>query len=177
MRKTKTQERRSCGTRLTPAFPKVEAPELQSGERRFQAPRYTRTAKRASAPASLGGRSFSSDIKPAQPYVILNVATRLFPAHAFRAPGREVKNPSFGLFGMNPKQAPTGIPRKTLAFHIDENRDWLAELDCGHQQHVRHSPPWTEHPWVTTRKAVYNTISRPRLPLKSLCSVDIKLRS
>jgi hypothetical protein len=45
---------------------------------------------------------------------------------------------------MNPKPTPqTGIPRKILAFRIDENRDWVAELGCGHQQHVPHNPPWT----------------------------------
>jgi len=26
----------------------------------------------------------------------------------------------------------------------------VAELDCGHFQHVRHNPPWTNRPWVKT---------------------------
>jgi hypothetical protein len=26
----------------------------------------------------------------------------------------------------------------------------VAELQCGHGQHVRHKPPWTERPWVKT---------------------------
>ena len=43
-----------------------------------------------------------------------------------------------------------GVPRKIVDFHIDEKGDWVAELDCGHQQHVRHNPPWTIHSWVTT---------------------------
>jgi len=43
-----------------------------------------------------------------------------------------------------------GVPRKIVGFHMDEKRDWVAELDCGHQQHVRHNPPWREHHWVTT---------------------------
>src|ERR1700682_578337 len=25
----------------------------------------------------------------------------------------------------------------------NESRDWVAELECGHQQRVRHNPPWT----------------------------------
>lgn len=35
-------------------------------------------------------------------------------------------------------------------FHLDEEGDWVAELACGHNQHVRHDPPWQQRPWVTT---------------------------
>ena len=35
-------------------------------------------------------------------------------------------------------------------FHQDDERHWVAELACGHFQHVRHDPPWTLRPWVTT---------------------------
>ncbi len=35
-------------------------------------------------------------------------------------------------------------------FHQDETGDWVAELACGHTQHVRHRPPWELRPWVTT---------------------------
>jgi hypothetical protein len=38
--------------------------------------------------------------------------------------------------------------RKVTGFHQDEHGDWVAELDCGHPQHVRHDPPWTQRPWV-----------------------------
>src|SRR5689334_1037053 len=27
---------------------------------------------------------------------------------------------------------------------------WVAELECGHNQHVRHDPPYVERPWVVT---------------------------
>lgn len=40
--------------------------------------------------------------------------------------------------------------QKIIAFHTDEHGDWVAELECGHQQHVRHSPPWTIRQWITT---------------------------
>ena len=33
-------------------------------------------------------------------------------------------------------------------FHKDEEDDWVAELSCGHFQHVRHKPPWISRPWV-----------------------------
>ena len=35
-------------------------------------------------------------------------------------------------------------------YHQDELQDWVAELACGHNQHVRHMPPWQERPWVVT---------------------------
>ena len=37
-----------------------------------------------------------------------------------------------------------------VGFHQDEENDWVAELSCGHQQHVRHRPPAVERPWVLT---------------------------
>ena len=43
-----------------------------------------------------------------------------------------------------------GIPRRITGFHQDEHGDWVAELDCGHGQHVRHDPPWQVRPWTTT---------------------------
>lgn len=35
-------------------------------------------------------------------------------------------------------------------YHRDEEEHWVAELVCGHNQHVRHDPPWQLRPWVTT---------------------------
>ncbi len=35
-------------------------------------------------------------------------------------------------------------------YHLDEERHWVAELACGHFQHVRHDPPWIQRPWVVT---------------------------
>lgn len=36
------------------------------------------------------------------------------------------------------------------AFHLDTESHWVAELACGHTQHVRHDPPWQNRPWVMT---------------------------
>ena len=35
-------------------------------------------------------------------------------------------------------------------YHVDEAGDWVAELGCGHGQHVRHRPPFFQRPWVVT---------------------------
>jgi len=40
--------------------------------------------------------------------------------------------------------------RKIVGFHLDENNDWVADLECGHTQPVRHNPPWMSRPWVLT---------------------------
>lgn len=42
------------------------------------------------------------------------------------------------------------MKRRVIDFHQDEERHWVADLECGHSQHVRHDPPWQTRPWVTT---------------------------
>ncbi len=42
--------------------------------------------------------------------------------------------------------------RAITGFHLDEQGDWVAELECGHGQHVRHNPPWFVRTWVTTEE-------------------------
>ena len=39
-------------------------------------------------------------------------------------------------------------PRRIVGFHRDDEGFWVAELECGHTQHVRHRPPWLRRPWV-----------------------------
>lgn len=43
-----------------------------------------------------------------------------------------------------------GIPRAIVGYHRDEEGHWVADLSCGHGQHVRHDPPWQVRPWVTS---------------------------
>lgn len=33
-------------------------------------------------------------------------------------------------------------------FHQDDLGDWVAELECGHNQHIRHRPPFQMREWV-----------------------------
>lgn len=50
---------------------------------------------------------------------------------------------------------------RITGFHQDDDRHWVAELECGHNQHVRHNPPWTNRPWTKTeegRKGMLGTL-------------------
>ena len=40
--------------------------------------------------------------------------------------------------------------RRIIGFHQDDERHWVADLECGHSQHVRHDPPWQQRRWVIT---------------------------
>lgn len=40
------------------------------------------------------------------------------------------------------------MERQIVSFRQDDVGDWVAMLTCGHGQHVRHTPPLTERPWV-----------------------------
>jgi tellurite resistance-related uncharacterized protein len=40
------------------------------------------------------------------------------------------------------------MQRTIVRFHQDKDGDWVAELSCLHNQHVRHQPPFQERPWV-----------------------------
>lgn len=40
--------------------------------------------------------------------------------------------------------------RRITGYHLDEEGQWVAELECGHTQHVRHDPPWQVRPWTQT---------------------------
>lgn len=41
------------------------------------------------------------------------------------------------------------VERAITGYHQDDEGDWVAELSCGHGQHVRHSPPFQLRAWVT----------------------------
>jgi hypothetical protein len=48
---------------------------------------------------------------------------------------------------MNDDQLPQ---RAIVGFHQDEEGHWVADLECGHTQHMRHQPPWQNREWVLT---------------------------
>ena len=45
-----------------------------------------------------------------------------------------------------------------VGYHLDEEQHWVAELKCGHGQHVRHDPPWQDRVWVTTEQGRANML-------------------
>jgi hypothetical protein len=47
------------------------------------------------------------------------------------------------MSGPNPS-----CPRQITGYHLDDEGHWVAQLSCGHNQHVRHDPPWEQRPWV-----------------------------
>ena len=42
------------------------------------------------------------------------------------------------------------VQRKSIGLHQDEVQDGVADVACGHQQHVRHTPPWVKRPRVVS---------------------------
>ena len=44
------------------------------------------------------------------------------------------------------------MKRRMIGFHQDDEGHWVADLECGHTQHVRHDPPWQNRPWVLSEE-------------------------
>ncbi len=53
------------------------------------------------------------------------------------------------------------MERHITGFHQDDEGDWVAELDCGHHQHVRHKPPFFERPWAVTSEGRASMMGKP----------------
>jgi hypothetical protein len=45
------------------------------------------------------------------------------------------------------------VKRRISGFHQDDEGNWVAELECGHTQHLRHDPPWQDRAWVNDAAA------------------------
>jgi hypothetical protein len=59
---------------------------------------------------------------------------------------------SFGGRCPNFSSPRTVMKRRIVGYHVDSENHWVAELECGHEQHVRHDPPLTERAWVLTEE-------------------------
>jgi tellurite resistance-related uncharacterized protein len=53
------------------------------------------------------------------------------------------------------------MQRAITGFHLDAEDDWVAELSCGHDQHVRHRPPFQVRTWVTTAEGRAGRLATP----------------
>jgi hypothetical protein len=53
------------------------------------------------------------------------------------------------------------VERAIFGYHQDELGDWVAELACGHQQHVRHQPPWQLRPWAVDEEGRQGRLGTP----------------
>lgn len=51
--------------------------------------------------------------------------------------------------------------RAITAFHRDEEGHWVADLSCGHTQHVRHDPPLITRSWVLTEEGRRSRLEWP----------------
>ena len=53
------------------------------------------------------------------------------------------------------------MDRKILGLHKDGEGDWVAELECFHDQHVRHNSPFFNRSWTTTDKGRESMLGQP----------------
>ena len=53
------------------------------------------------------------------------------------------------------------MQRAIVGFHLDDEGHWVADLACGHGQHVRHDPPWQNRPWTLTPQGRARMMGRP----------------
>ena len=54
-----------------------------------------------------------------------------------------------------------GMERAIVGYHQDEHGEWVAELACGHQRHVRHEPPFELRPWVVEAEGRRGRLGTP----------------
>jgi len=40
------------------------------------------------------------------------------------------------------------MDKKITSFYRDQEGEWVAKLECGHSQYVRHDPPKSVRPWM-----------------------------
>jgi Protein of unknown function (DUF3565) len=73
-----------------------------------------------------------------------------------------------------PARTPT--LRSIVGFHRDAEDHWVAELECGHTQHVRHVPPWQNRPWVTTPEGRARFLGT-RLPCPACAYVAVSTKA
>jgi len=66
------------------------------------------------------------------------------------------------------------MKQKIVGFHKDEEKHWVADLSCGHAQHVRHDPPWMVREWVITEEGRQSYLNK-ELDCKK-CETDTQIK-
>lgn len=51
------------------------------------------------------------------------------------------------------------IPQPITGYRQDDEGHWVAQLSCGHNQHVRHDPPLVRRDWVRSEEGRRSMIS------------------
>ena len=59
--------------------------------------------------------------------------------------GKAASLPARGSESDRPQRGPAS---HLQGFRQDDEGHWVAELSCGHTQHLRHLPPWQNRSWV-----------------------------
>jgi len=69
------------------------------------------------------------------------------------------------------------VERSITGYHQDDAGDWVAELACGHNQHVRHRPPFQLRAWVLGPDGRLGRLGKPlNCPLCDRCELPQGLR-
>jgi ribose 5-phosphate isomerase B len=53
------------------------------------------------------------------------------------------------------------MQRAITGYRQDADGAWIAELSCGHTQHVRHDPPWQIREWVLAEDSRHEHLGSP----------------
>ncbi len=60
--------------------------------------------------------------------------------------------------------------QRIVGFHQDLENHWVADLRCGHSQHMRHDPPWQNRLWTQSsegrKRQIGKMINCPRCDIK-----------
>ncbi|WP_447783648.1 DUF3565 domain-containing protein [Pseudomonas germanica] len=74
---------------------------------------------------------------------------------------KNIERPSLAKQTRESEHNPDKRVSTIAGFHQDEECHWVAELSCGHTQHLRHQPPWQSRAWVLDPAQRIEKIGQP----------------
>jgi hypothetical protein len=74
---------------------------------------------------------------------------------------KNIERPSLAKQSSESEHNPDKRVSTITGFHQDEEGHWVAELSCGHTQHLRHQPPWQSRAWVMDPAQRQEKIGQP----------------